>query len=54
MKTAAFLAAMCTLAGSVHMVGSGCALAAPRWCSCSVPTKTSRRGRCKSCGLEKR
>ena len=54
MKTVAFLAAACALAGSAPMMGDGFAPAEPRWCSCSVPTKTSRRGRCKSCGREKR
>lgn len=54
MKTAAFLAAMCALASGVPIMGSGFAPAEPRWCSCSVLTKTSRRGRCKSCGREKR
>lgn len=53
MKTAALLAA-CALASGAPMMGGAAAPAEPRWCSCSVSTKTSRRGRCKSCGREKR
>ena len=53
MRTAAFIAAACALAGSVPMMGGGFAPAEPKWCSCSVPTKTSRRGRCASFGREK-
>ena len=53
MKTGAFIAAACALAVRVPTMAGGFAPAEPRWCSCSVPTKTSRRGRCASCGREK-
>ena len=53
MKTGAFIAAACALTASAPSMGGGFAPAEPRGCSCSVPTKTSRRGRCASCGREK-
>lgn len=50
LQTTALLAAACAL-GSVFP--TGWAAPDPK-CACSVPTKTSRRGRCASCGREKR
>ena len=54
MRTAALLVAAYALTMGVPSMDGRSALAEPRWCSCSVPTKTSRRGYCKSCGREKR
>jgi len=52
MKTNALLAAACALGDFGPVFPTGWAAPDPK-CACVVPTKTSRRGRCTSCGREK-
>ena len=52
LQTTALLAAACALGDLGPVFPTGWAAPDPK-CACAVPTKTSRRGRCASCGREK-